>query len=95
MIFIDREYKCHVSNPNGIFREVKTDFFDGKCDAFIEGHMYIPSDESWTRSDGVVFRGKMVAPWKDYDELEAAQREYERQLIATYEQALRTVGVKV
>ena len=87
-IYIDSEYKCHTTNSDGTFREVETDFFDGKCDAFIEGYRFVPSGESWTRSDGVVFTGEMVAPWKDYNELDAAQREYEKELLADAENAL-------
>lgn len=94
-IYIDSEFKCHTTNPDGTFREVATNFFDGKCDSFIEGYRYVPSGESWTRSDGVVFTGEMVSPWKPYSELDNAQREYERQLLATYEEALKTVGVKL
>jgi hypothetical protein len=60
---------------------VGTDFFDGKCTAFVEGFRFVPSGETWTRSDGVVFHGEMIAPWKDYAELDIAQREYERQLL--------------
>ena len=78
-IFIDTEFKCHTTNPDGTFREVETDSFDGKCQTFIEGYRFIPSGESWTRSDGVVFQGEMVSPWKDYNELDIAQRKYERQ----------------
>ena len=74
---------------------VETDFFDGKCDAFVEGYRFVPSGESWTRSDGVVFYGEMIAPWKPYSELDAAQREYDRQLLAEYAKALQTVGVTV
>lgn len=79
-IFLDGEFKCHTTNPYGTFREVETDFFDGKCTDFIVGYRFIPSGESWTREDGVVFHGKMVAPWKPYSELDAAQRQYEREL---------------
>lgn len=95
MIYIDSEFKCHTSNLDGTFREVETDFFDGKCQAFIEGYRFIPNGESWTRSDGIVFTGEMIAPFKPYAELDAAQREYERQLIITYEKALQTMGVVV
>ena len=91
-VYVDSEFKCHVSN-DGTMTAVETDFFDGKCDAFIEGYRFVPSGETWTRSDGVVFHGEMISPWKDYAELDNAQREYERQLLATYEQALKTVGV--
>lgn len=86
-IYIDSEFKCHVSN-DGTMTAVETDFFDGKCDTFIEGYRFVPDGETWTRSDGAVFRGEMISPWKDYDELDNAQREYERQLLAEYEAAL-------
>lgn len=88
IIYIDSEYRCHTTNPDGTFREVETVFFDGRCQTFIEGYRYVPSGESWTRSDGVVFTGEMIAPWKPYSELDAAQREYERQKLADAENAL-------
>jgi hypothetical protein len=74
---------------------VETEHFDGKCDAFVEGYRFVPAGETWTRPDGVVFEGEMISPWKDYDELDNAQREYERQLLAEYGEALKTVGVTV
>ena len=79
-IYIDSEFKCHVSD-DGTMTAVETDFFDSRCDAFIEGYRFVPEGESWTREDGVVFQGEMIAPWKDYAELDNAQREYERQLL--------------
>ena len=33
--------------------------------------------------DGVVFTGEMIAPWKPWAELDAAQREYEREQYQT------------
>lgn len=80
-IYIDSEFKCHIAN-DGTMTAVETDFFDGKCDAFVEGYRFIPSGASWIRSDGVVFHGEMIAPWKPYAVLDAAQREYERQMLA-------------
>ena len=86
-IFVDLiEFKCHTSN-DGTMTEVETDFFNGKCQTFIEGYRFVPSGESWTREDGTVFTGEMVAPWKPYSELDAAQREYERQSLAEYNEA--------
>ena len=93
-IYIDSEFKCHVAN-DGTMTAVETDFFDGKCDAFIEGYRYIHAGEVWTRSDGVSFVGEMISPWKNYNELEAAQRDYERQKLVEYEEALKVVGVNV
>ena len=89
-IYIDSDFKCHTVN-DGTMTVVETEAFDGKCDTYIEGYRYVPAGESWTRSDGVVFQGEMIAPWKDYAELDAAQREYERQLLAEYESALAEI----
>lgn len=70
MIYIDSEFKCHTGNPDGIFRKVETDYFNGMCDTFIEGYCYEVKENS-----------VVIYPWKDYAELDAAQREYERQLL--------------
>ena len=92
-VCIDSDFECHTTNPDGTFREIVLSenavaFFANKCTTFIEGYRFVPSGESWTREDGVVFHGEMIAPWKPYDELEAAQREYERQKLADAENAL-------
>lgn len=71
------DFKCHTTNPDGTFLEMETSFFDGKCQTFIEGYRFVPSDYSWTRSDGTVFHGEMIAPFKPYDQLAAAQAQYE------------------
>lgn len=85
-IYIDSEFRCHVTNPDGAFREVEKDVFDGKSDSYIEGMRFVPSGESWMRKDGTVFTGEMIAPWKPYSELDEAQREYERKLLAEYKE---------
>lgn len=86
-VYLDSEFKCHVTDDSTM-TAVETEVFDGKCDTFIEGYRFVPSGENWTRSDGVVFQGEMIVPWKDYSELDSAQREYERQLLAEYEAEL-------
>lgn len=91
-IYIDSEFKCHNTN-DGTMRSVETDFFDLMCDAMVECYRCVPAGESWTREDGVVFNGEMITPWKDYSELDKEQREYEKQLLAEYAEALKTVGV--
>jgi len=83
-IYLDSDFKCRVAD-DGTARAVETEFFDGKCDAYIEGYRFVPAGESWTRSDGTVFSGEMIAPWKDFAELDKAQRAYERQLLREYE----------
>lgn len=91
-IYIDNDYKCHVTD-DGTMTAVETEFFDGKCDEFIEGYRFVPAGESWTREDGEVFEGEMIAPWKDYAELDAVQREYEREQLADAIAALNELGV--
>lgn len=93
-IYIGSDFKCHTVN-DGTMTSVETDFFDGKCTIFVEGYRFIPSGEICTLPDGIVLYGKMFAPWKDYTELDVAQREYERQKLAEYEEALKVVGVTV
>ena len=80
-IYIDYDYKCHVTD-DGTITAVETDFFDGKCPAYIEGYRFVPDGETWVREDGVAFRGEMIAPWKPWGELDDAQREYERQRVS-------------
>lgn len=80
-IYIDTDYKCHLNN-DGTMTEIETNAFDGKCATYIEGYRFVPRDEIWIRDDGKVFPGEMKTPWKDWDELDAAQREYERKQYA-------------
>ena len=90
-IYIDSEFKCHTVN-DGTMTAVETEFFDGKCDAFIEGHRYVPSGESWTAPEKA-YPGEMIVAWKDYAALDAAQREYENALIVDMQNALNKLGV--
>ncbi len=77
-IYIDSDYKCHTAPSDGL-TAVETAFFDGKAPGYIEGYRFVPAGESWTREDGAVFAGEMASPWKDWTELDAVQREYERE----------------
>ena len=94
MIYIDNEFKCHIMD-DGTMTPVETDFFDGKCVGFIEGYRFVPEGSVWEKEDGSVFCGEMIAPWKDYGELDGAQRNYERKLLAEYAEALKVLGVEV
>lgn len=89
-VYLDADFKCHLS-PGDELQPIETDYFDGRCDEYIEGYRYIPAGAIWVRSDGAVFQGEMVAPWRPWAELDAAQREYEKQLIAEYESALTEI----
>ena len=77
-IYLDKEFRCSVTETETTVQSVGTDFFDGKCDTFIEGYRFVPSGAVWTREDGVQFAGEMVAPHKPYTDLERAQIAYEK-----------------
>lgn len=79
-IYIDSDYKCHTVAGDGL-TAVETTAFDGKCSSYIEGYRYIPNGQMWTREDGTVFTGEMASPWKPWEELDAVQREYEREQV--------------
>lgn len=91
---INDGFKCYTTD-NGSRLAVETSSFDGKCDAFIEGHRFVPKGQTWTREDGVVFEGEMVTAWRDTNELDRAQLEYEKQLFAEQIEALSIMGVVV
>ena len=97
-IYIDNDYKCHISN-DGTMREFDVPDFDGKCAEFIEGMRLVPLGETWEREDGEVFGGEMISPWKDFDKLEKAQLEYElaqlKAELADADAALAELGVSI
>ena len=89
-IYIDDDYKCHVSPADGL-TAIETDYFDGMCNAAIEGHRYIPAESTWTRTDGETFTGEAYMLCVDWATLDAAQREYEQEQLAQYESALTEI----
>lgn len=88
-IYIDSDYKCYVSAAEGR-RAVETDFFDGKCEEWIESYRFVPEGETWVREDGEVFTN-MVSPWKDLGEAYIAQEAYVSAQNAQYEAALTEI----
>lgn len=93
-VWLDDAFRCHAQEAPGL-RAAQTELFDGKCDAFLEGYRLVPEGERWVREDGAVFRGEMIAPWRELRELEQLQRDHERQLLAEYAAALKELGVEV
>lgn len=92
-IYIDSDFKCHVSN-DGTMAAIATEIFDGKCDTFVEGYRFVPDGASWIREDGKVFSGEMAAPHADYAALVAAQAQYEidqEELKAAYQKGVDSV----
>ena len=93
-IYIDNDYKCHVSD-DGTRRAFDVPFFDVKCAEFVEGYRYVPSGETWTRADGQTFTGEMITPWRDYAILAELQALYEEEQAkqADMQAALAILGV--
>ena len=89
-IYIDSDYKCYTSEADGR-RAVETNFFDGKCEEWIESYRFVPEGETWTREDGEVFNGEMVTPWKDLSEAYTAQIAYLERQNKQYEAALTEI----
>lgn len=88
-IYIDSDYKCHISAAEGR-RVIETDAFNGKCAEWIESFRFVPAGETWTREDGEVFTN-MVSPWKDLGEAYAAQAAYVTAQNTQYEAALTEI----
>lgn len=96
MIYIDlKTFRCYVAQNDEETRIPFADtYFDGKCETFIEGYCCVPSGYHWTGSDGSVYPGGMVFPWKNYSELAAAQAQYEAdmaRLAAAYREGVNSV----
>ena len=90
-IYIDDEFRCHVTN-DGTMTPIETDFFGDKCDEFIEGYRFIPEGKKWKRPDGIILNGEMITPYKPYRNLEDAQREHEILLLEKYKTAFAILG---
>lgn len=94
IVYLDSDFRCHISD-DGTMSAFETDFFDGKCEEFIAGHRIVPEGRSWKREDGKVFPGPMISLLKPLDQLDAAQRQYEREQLADMRMALNALGVNV
>ena len=88
-IYLDADYKCYTESGEGR-TAYETAEFDGKCREFIEGYRLIPAGHVWQREDGMHF-GEGLSPWRDWNELDEAQRAYEQNLITQYEGALSAI----
>lgn len=83
IIYIDSKNKCHITN-DGTMIAIETNFFNGKCDTYIEGFCYEIHEDSTA-----------IYPWKSYAELDTIQREYEKQIIDEHNQVLQELGVEI
>ena len=79
-VYIDELGHCHAENADGR-QAVEDDFFDGRAPEAIEGYMCTLG----------VSGERMIAPWQPWEQLDAAQRAYEQNLITQYEAALSAI----
>lgn len=89
-IYVDSDYKCYVSAADGC-RAAETSLFDGKCPEWIESFRFVPAGGTWTREDGEVCTGEMLAPRKDLGEAYTAQTAYVTAQNTQYEAALTEI----
>lgn len=79
-VYIDELGHCHAENADGR-QAVEDEFFDGRAPEAIEGYMCTLG----------VSGERMIAPWQPWEQLDAAQRAYEQNLITQYEVALSAI----
>ncbi len=80
IVYIDKLGHCHAENADGR-QAVEDEFFDGRAPEAIEGYMCTLG----------VSGERMIAPWQPWEQLDAAQRAYEQNLITQYEVALSAI----
>ena len=71
IVYIDKNNKCHTEN-DGTMTAFETDYFDGKCPAYIEGYCCEVTESSVA-----------YYPWRDLALLEEFQAQYEAQQAET------------
>lgn len=76
-VYIDELGHCHTENADGR-QAVEDEFFDGRAPEAIEGYMC---------TLGVNVE-RMISPWQPWEQLDTAQREYEREQLAAAQAAL-------
>lgn len=79
--YLDNSFRVHFAQNEAstlLEWDDADNLLNGKCNAYIEGLRIIPEGQTWTRSDGVIFTGLMIAPAVDSKILEAAQSAYEQ-----------------
>ena len=94
IVYIDSNYICHADNATDR-RPFEVPPLDGTCSMMVETYRFIPHGESWTRADGVEFRGEALMAAADPKPFEIAQRQYEIDMAAAADMqaALNILGV--
>ena len=59
-VYLDSDFGCHTEYAEGL-TGYETAFFVGR-EHDIERYRIVPAGQHWTRADGKVFYGEMIAP---------------------------------
>lgn len=70
-LYIDTEYKCHVTN-DGTMEQIETNVFDGICDTAIECYVFVPVGREY---HGVVCTNGFIQCF-DSKTADTAQKQY-------------------
>lgn len=94
-LYIGKDFKLYVTNSDDRI-PVETDIFDGFCNEYIEGHIFVPEGMTMVNQNGETVHGQFVQPWKNTEVLTVYQEQYEsrqheQQLLAEYESALAEI----
>lgn len=76
--YLDQDCRIHFEQDKDGTLLPWTDedgMFDGKCESYIRGFRVVPKGCTWTRHDGAMFHGMMVAPAVEFGILTTAQED--------------------
>ena len=90
VVYIDADYRVHTEPGEGR-GAVETTVFDGMPEPVLDCHRYVPEGRQWVRPDGITIHGEFVQMCVSSQELDAAQRAYERKQLSAYETALTEI----
>ena len=71
-VYIDELGHCHAKNANGR-QAVEDEFFAGRAPEAIEGYRCTLGEDG----------ERVISPWQPWEQLDAIQREYEREQYST------------
>lgn len=80
IVYIDELGHCHTEYADGR-QAVEDDFFNNRAPEVIEGYICTLGANG----------ERMISPWQPWEQLDAAQRAYEQNLITQYEAALSAI----
>lgn len=77
IVYIDKLGHCHTEYADGR-QAVEDDFFIGRAPEVIEGYRCTLGEDG----------ERVISPWQPWEQLDAIQREYEREQLAAAQAAL-------